>query len=48
MYEGGICLMRYSISDTAQYGDQMITAEGSLPIGDRKEMKKVLTAISNR
>lgn len=46
MYEGGLSRMRYSISDTAQYGDFMI---GKRIITDetRKEMKKVLKEIQN-
>jgi ketol-acid reductoisomerase len=45
-YEGGISWMRYSISDTAQYGDltrgrRLITEE------TRKEMKKILGEIQN-
>ena len=44
IYEGGISNMRYSISNTAQYGDltrgpRLITDE------TRKEMKKILTEI---
>ncbi len=44
MYEGGIANMRYSISNTAEYGDitrgpRIITEE------TKKEMKKVLTEI---
>ena len=46
MYEGGMAAMRYSISDTAEYGDysigrRIITEE------TRKEMKKVLTEIQD-
>jgi ketol-acid reductoisomerase len=46
IYEGGMSLMRYSISDTAEYGDyvsgpRMITAE------TKKEMKKVLAEIQS-
>lgn len=46
IYEGGISNMRYSISNTAQYGDltrgpRVITAE------TKKEMKKILTEIQN-
>lgn len=43
---GGLSFMRYSISDTAEYGDYMT---GSRIITDdtRKEMKKVLTEIQN-
>lgn len=46
MYEGGLSRMRYSVSDTAQYGDFMI---GKRIITDetRKEMKKVLKEIQN-
>ncbi|UWG95670.1 ketol-acid reductoisomerase [Dehalobacter sp. DCM] len=46
MYEGGISRMRYSVSDTAQYGDLMI---GRRIITDetRQEMKKVLSEIQN-
>ncbi len=44
LYEGGFEKMRYSVSDTAEYGDYMI---GRRIITDetRKEMKKVLTEI---
>ncbi|MDP4153295.1 MAG: ketol-acid reductoisomerase [Bacillota bacterium] len=43
---GGMSFMRYSISDTAEYGDYMI---GKRIITDetRKEMKKVLTEIQD-
>lgn len=46
MYEGGLSKMRYSISDTAQYGDFMV---GKRIINKkvRKEMKQVLTEIQN-
>lgn len=46
IYEGGFSWMRYSVSDTAQYGDQMI---GKRIITDetRKEMKKVLEEIQD-
>ena len=45
-YEGGISYMRYSVSDTAEYGDltrgrRIITEE------TRKEMKKILEEIQN-
>ena len=45
-YQGGLELMRYSVSDTAEYGDyqvgkRIITAE------TKKEMKKVLTEIQD-
>lgn len=44
LYEGGFEKMRYSVSDTAEYGDYMI---GKRIINDetRKEMKKVLEEI---
>lgn len=46
MYQGGLAYMRYSISDTAEYGDftrgkRVITEE------TRKEMKKILSEIQN-
>jgi len=46
IYEGGLSKMRYSISDTAEYGDytrgkRIITEE------TRKEMKKILGEIQN-
>jgi ketol-acid reductoisomerase len=45
-YQGGLSLMRYSISDTAEYGDYQI---GKRIITDetKKEMKKVLTEIQD-
>lgn len=44
IYEGGLSRMRYSISDTAEYGDFMV---GKRIISEetRKEMKKVLNQI---
>lgn len=46
LYEGGFENMRYSVSDTAEYGDYMI---GKRIITDetRKEMKKVLKEIQD-
>jgi len=46
MYQGGMAAMRYSISDTAEYGDYMI---GNRIVTDetKKEMKKVLTEIQD-
>lgn len=46
LYQGGLSMMRYSISDTAEYGDYQI---GRRIITDetKKEMKKVLTEIQN-
>ena len=45
-YEGGISYMRYSVSDTAEYGD---LTRGRRIITDetRKEMKKILDEIQN-
>ena len=44
IYEGGISNMRYSISNTAQYGD---LTRGPRVVTDetKKEMKKILTEI---
>ncbi len=46
IYEGGFEKMRYSVSDTAEYGDYMV---GKRMIDDkvRKEMKQVLKEIQN-
>ena len=46
IYEGGLSLMRYSVSDTAEYGDYMV---GPRIITDqtKKEMKKVLKEIQD-
>ena len=46
MYEGGIARMRYSISDTAEYGD---VTRGPRVINDatREEMGKILGEIQN-
>ena len=46
LYQGGMSLMRYSISDTAEYGDYMV---GNRIITDstKEEMRKVLTEIQN-
>jgi ketol-acid reductoisomerase len=46
IYEGGLSYMRYSVSDTAEYGDysrgpRVVTAE------TRKEMKKILSEIQS-
>ncbi len=44
LYEGGFEKMRYSISDTAEYGDYMI-GRRIITEETRKEMKKVLSEI---
>ena len=44
MYQGGMATMRYSISDTAEYGDYMI-GDRIITEDTKKEMKKVLTEI---
>lgn len=46
MYEGGMANMRYSISDTAEYGDYMIGPR-IVTEETRAEMKKVLAEIQN-
>jgi len=46
MYEGGIGWMRYSVSDTAQYGDMTI-GKRIINKETRKEMKKVLEEIQD-
>jgi ketol-acid reductoisomerase len=44
--EGGFARMRYSISDTAEYGDY-ITGRRIITEETRKEMKKILSEIQN-
>ncbi len=46
MYEGGIARMRYSISDTAEYGDLMI-GKRIITAETRQEMKRVLSEIQS-
>jgi len=46
MYQGGMSTMRYSISDTAEYGDYMI-GDRIITAETKKEMKKVLTEIQD-
>jgi len=46
IYEGGFSLMRYSISDTAEYGDYMVGPR-IITEETKKEMKKVLEEIQN-
>jgi len=46
MYEGGLARMRYSISDTAEYGDYS-TGRRIVTEETRKEMKKVLGEIQD-
>ena len=46
MYQGGMSTMRYSISDTAEYGDYMI-GDRIITEDTKKEMKKVLTEIQD-
>lgn len=43
---GGFAMMRYSISDTAEYGDYR-TGKRIITEDTRKEMKKILTEIQN-
>src|SRR5208337_129217 len=44
IYEGGLSLMRYSVSDTAEYGDYMVGPR-IINKNTKKEMKKVLSEI---
>jgi ketol-acid reductoisomerase len=46
IYEGGIGMMRYSISDTAEFGDYM-TGRRIITDDTRAEMKKILSEIQN-
>ncbi|WP_126428060.1 ketol-acid reductoisomerase [Brevibacillus marinus] len=46
MYEGGLARMRYSISDTAEFGDYS-TGKRIITEETRKEMKKVLAEIQD-
>jgi ketol-acid reductoisomerase len=46
MYEGGIGMMRYSISDTAEFGDYM-TGKRIITDATRAEMKKILAEIQS-
>lgn len=46
MYQGGMSLMRYSISDTAEYGDYM-TGNRIVTEETKKEMKKILSEIQD-
>ncbi|MFZ5753899.1 MAG: ketol-acid reductoisomerase, partial [Bacillota bacterium] len=46
MYEDGIAGMRYSISDTAEYGD-MVIGRRIINEETRKEMKKILREIQD-
>ncbi|HBH12327.1 MAG: Ketol-acid reductoisomerase [Clostridiales bacterium 38_11] len=46
LYEGGLDRMRYSVSDTAEYGDY-ITGKRIVNEDTRKEMKKILSEIQS-
>lgn len=46
MYQGGMAAMRYSISDTAEYGDY-VTGTRIITDETKKEMKQVLTEIQD-
>lgn len=46
IYEGGVSKMRYSVSDTAEYGDY-VTGKRVINEDTRKEMKKILGEIQN-
>ncbi len=45
-YQGGINYMRYSVSDTAEYGDYM-SGPRIINKDTRKEMKKILKEIQD-
>lgn len=46
IYKGGFSMMRYSISDTAEFGDYE-TGRRLITVETRKEMKKILTEIQD-
>lgn len=46
MYEGGMAAMRYSVSDTAEYGDY-VTGKRIITEATRQEMKKVLAEVQD-
>ena len=46
VYEGGLANMRYSISNTAEYGD-MVSGPRIINEETKKEMKKILSQIQN-
>lgn len=46
LYEGGMDRMRYSVSDTAEYGDY-VTGKRIINEDTRKEMKKVLAEVQS-
>ncbi|NLZ48506.1 MAG: ketol-acid reductoisomerase, partial [Clostridiales bacterium] len=46
MYQGGMAAMRYSISDTAEYGDYLV-GDRIITEDTKKEMKKVLKEIQD-
>lgn len=46
LYQGGLNLMRYSISDTAEYGDYQV-GKRIITEETRKEMKKILSEIQD-
>jgi len=46
MYEGGLAGMRYSVSDTAEYGDYTV-GKRIITEATRKEMKKVLKEVQD-
>jgi ketol-acid reductoisomerase len=46
MYEGGMAAMRYSISDTAEFGDYM-AGRRIITDATRAEMKKILSEIQD-
>jgi ketol-acid reductoisomerase len=46
MYQGGLSYMRYSISNTAEYGD-LVSGPRIITEGTKAEMKKILAEITS-
>ncbi len=46
IYQGGLSYMRYSVSDTAQYGD-FVSGKRIVNEDTRQEMRKILAEIQN-
>ena len=46
MYEGGMSAMRYSVSDTAEYGDY-VTGDRIITDATRQEMRKILQEVQD-
>jgi ketol-acid reductoisomerase len=46
MYEGGVSFMRYSVSDTAEYGD-LTRGKRVITSQTRQEMKRILEEVQS-